>query len=255
MYRVDLNCDLGESFGAYIMGMDDRVIPSITSANVACGYHASDPVVMEKTIALCKANHVAVGAHPGFPDLMGFGRREMKLAPYEAKAYMLYQMGALEAFCRSAGVEMNHVKPHGALYNMAARDASLAKAICQAIWEFDKSLVLLALAGSEMTRAAHEMGLAVAQEVFADRGYEEDGSLVARSRPGAMITDEDEAVKRVVRMVKEGKVMAVTGRDVPVKVDSICIHGDGEHALAFAQRIRDALAASGVQLVPLRQLV
>ncbi len=254
MYRVDLNCDLGESFGAYVMGMDDKVIPHITSANVACGYHASDPVVMEKTIALCRANSVAVGAHPGFPDLMGFGRRDMRLSPAEAKAYMLYQIGALEAFCRAAGVKLCHVKPHGALYNMAAKDSALAKAICQAIREFDSTLVLLALAGSEMIRAAQEMGLPYAQEVFADRGYEEDGSLVARSKPGAMITDEEEAIARVVRMVTEGKVRAVTGKDVPVKADSICIHGDGEHALQFAQKIREALISSNVQLVPLQQL-
>ena len=254
MYRVDLNCDLGESFGAYVMGMDDKVIPHITSANVACGYHASDPVVMEKTIALCRANSVAVGAHPGFPDLMGFGRRDMRLSPAEAKAYMLYQMGALSAFCRAAGVKLCHVKPHGALYNMAAKDAALAKAICQAIKEFDSSLVLLALAGSEMVRAAQEMGLPSAQEVFADRGYEEDGSLVARSKPGAMITDEEEAIARVVRMVTESKVRAITGKDVPVKADSVCIHGDGEHALQFAQRIREALISANVQLVPLQQL-
>ena len=254
MYRVDLNCDLGESFGAYVMGMDDKVIPHITSANVACGYHASDPIVMEKTIALCRGSSVAVGAHPGFPDLVGFGRREMRLSPAEAKAYMLYQIGALEAFCRAAGVRLCHVKPHGALYNMAAKDASLARAICQAIRDFDRSLVLLALAGSEMVRAAEEMGLPSAQEVFADRGYEEDGSLVARSKPGAMIADEEEAIARVVRMVTEGKVRAVTGKDVPVKADSICIHGDGDHALQFAQKIRDALTSSGVQLVPLQQL-
>lgn len=254
MYRVDLNCDLGESFGAYVIGMDDKVIPHITSANVACGYHASDPVVMEKTVALCKTHSVAVGAHPGFPDLMGFGRREMRLSPAEAKACMLYQMGALEAFCRAAGVKLAHVKPHGALYNMAARDGALARAICQAIREFDRSLVLLALAGSEMVRAAQEMGLPVAQEVFADRGYEEDGSLVSRQKPGAMITDEEEAIARVVRMVTEGKVRAVTGRDISVRADSVCIHGDGENALSFAQRIREALTASGVRLMPLQEL-
>ncbi len=254
MYRVDLNCDLGESFGAYVMGMDDKVIPFITSANVACGYHASDPVVMEKTVGLCKTHNVAVGAHPGFPDLMGFGRREMRLTPAEAKAYMLYQIGALDAFCRAAGLKLNHVKPHGALYNMAARDGALARAICQAIREYDRSLVLLALAGSEMVRTAQEMGLPVAQEVFADRGYEEDGSLVSRQKPGAMITDEEEAIARVVRMVTEGKVTAVTGRDISVRADSVCIHGDGEHALAFAQRIREALTSSFVRLMPLQEL-
>lgn len=254
MYRVDLNCDLGESYGAYVIGMDDKVIPFITSANVACGYHASDPVVMEKTVGLCKKHNVAVGAHPGFPDLMGFGRREMRLAPAEAKAYMLYQIGALDAFCRAAGLKLYHVKPHGALYNMAARDGTLARAICQAIKEYDKTLVLLALAGSEMVRAAQEMGLPVAQEVFADRGYEEDGSLVSRQKPGAMITDEEEAIARVVRMVTEGVVTAVTGRDISVRADSVCIHGDGEHALAFAQRIREALTSSGVRLMPLQEL-
>ncbi len=254
MYRVDLNCDLGESFGAYVMGMDDKVIPFITSANVACGYHASDPVVMEKTVGLCKTHNVAVGAHPGFPDLMGFGRREMRLAPAEAKAYMLYQIGALDAFCRAAGLKLHHVKPHGALYNMAAKDGALARAICQAIREYDKTLVLLALAGSEMVRTAQEMGLPVAQEVFADRGYEEDGSLVSRLKPGAMISDEEEAIARVVRMVTEGKVTAVTGRDIPVRADSVCIHGDGEHALIFAQRIREALTSASVQLVPLQEL-
>ncbi len=254
MYRVDLNCDLGESFGAYVMGMDDKVIPFITSANVACGYHASDPVVMEKTVGLCKTHNVSVGAHPGFPDLMGFGRREMRLTPAEAKAYMLYQIGALDGFCRAAGLKLNHVKPHGALYNMAARDTALARAICQAIREYDRTLVLLALAGSEMVRTAQEMGLPVAQEVFADRGYEEDGSLVSRQKPGAMITDGEEAIARVVRMVTEGKVRAVTGRDIPVRADSVCIHGDGEHALAFAQRIREALTSSGVRLMPLQEL-
>jgi len=254
MYRVDLNCDLGESFGAYVMGMDDKVIPHITSANVACGYHASDPVVMEKTVSLCKTHNVAVGAHPGFPDLMGFGRREMRLTPAEAKACMLYQIGALEAFCRAAGVKLAHVKPHGALYNMAARDGALARAICQAIRVFDRSLVLLALAGSEMVRTAQEMGLPVAQEVFADRGYEEDGSLVSRQKPGAMITDEEEAIARVVRMVTEGKVRAVTGRDISVRADSVCIHGDGESALSFAQRIHEALTLSGVRLMPLQEL-
>ncbi len=252
MFRVDLNCDLGESFGAYEIGMDGQVIPHITSANVACGYHASDPVVMEKTVALCKAHGVSMGAHPGFPDLMGFGRREMKITPAEAKAYVLYQLGALDAFCRAAGMKMNHVKPHGALYNMAGKDKALAGAICQAIGAYDRTLVLLALAGSEMVRAGLEAGLSVAQEVFADRGYEEDGSLVNRSKPGAMIHDEREAISRVVRMVTEGKVKAVTGKDIPVRADSVCIHGDGPNALAFAQRIREALTGAGVQLLPLK---
>jgi UPF0271 protein len=252
---IDLNCDLGESFGAYTIGLDDQVIPHITSANVACGYHAADPVVMEKTVALCRAHGVAVGAHPGFPDLMGFGRREMRISPAEAKAYVLYQLGALDAFCRAAGLKLSHVKAHGALYNMAAKDPALAKGVCQAVLEFDKTLPLLALAGSEMVKVGRVMGLTVAQEVFADRGYEEDGSLVARSKPGAMIHDETEAITRVVRMATEGKVRAITGRDIPVTADSVCIHGDGENALAFAKKIRETLEASGVRVLPLKEVL
>ena len=182
MYCVDLNCDLGESFGRYTLGMDDKVIPLITSANVACGYHASDPVVMSKTIKMAKEANIRVGAHPGFPDLMGFGRRNMNVTPDEAKAYTMYQLGALDAFCRANGVKMQHVKPHGAMYNMAAKDYKLATAICEAIKEFDDSLIVLALSGGELVRAAKDMGLRVALEVFADRAYEEDGTLVDRRK-------------------------------------------------------------------------
>ncbi len=255
MGRVDLNCDLGESFGAYVIGMDKQVIPFISSANVACGYHASDPVVMEETTALCALHGVSVGAHPGFPDLMGFGRREMRVSPSEAKAYVLYQLGALYGFCRAAGIPLRHVKPHGALYNMAAKDYPLAKAVCEAVAAFDNRLILLALAGSEMVRAGRELGLRVAQEVFSDRAYEEDGSLVARSKPGAMIKDEEEAIARVVRMVTEGKVKAITGKDISVAADSICVHGDGEKALAFVERIRADLMAAGVDILSLDQVV
>lgn len=251
MYRVDLNSDLGESFGRYTLGMDDKIIPLITSANVACGYHASDPVVMAKTIALAKNAGIRVGAHPGFPDLMGFGRRNMSVTPQEAENYVLYQLGALDAFCRANGIAMQHVKPHGALYNMAAKDYKLAEGICRAIKKFNDKLIVLALSGGELAHVASDMGLPVAQEVFADRAYEEDGTLVNRRKAGAMITDEDEAVCRVVRMVKEQKVTAITGRDIPIHADSVCVHGDGVKALAFVEKIRATLKSEGIEIRPL----
>lgn len=255
MFRVDLNSDLGESFGRYTLGMDDRVIPLISSANVACGYHASDPVVMEKTIAMAKEAGVRVGAHPGYPDLMGFGRRNMNVSPTEAKAYVLYQLGALDAFCRANGMKLQHVKPHGAFYNMAAKDYALAKAICEGIAAFDRNLIVLALSGGELARAAADMGLRTAQEVFADRAYEEDGTLVDRRKDGAMVTDEDIAIARVIRMVKEGKVTAITGRDIDIRADSVCVHGDGAKALAFVEKIRARLSEEGVAICPLDEIV
>lgn len=255
MYRVDLNSDLGESFGSYTLGMDDKIIPLITSANVACGYHASDPLVMEKTIAMAKEAGIRVGAHPGFPDLMGFGRRNMSVSPAEAKAYTLYQLGALDAFCRTQGVKMQHVKPHGAFYNMAAKDYTLSKAICEAITEYDRNLIVLALSGGELACAAKDTGLRTALEVFADRAYEEDGSLVNRRKEGAMITDEEIAISRVVRMIKEKKVTAVTGKDIPIQADSVCVHGDGVKALAFVQRIRETLTKEGIEICSLDEIV
>lgn len=255
MYRVDLNSDLGESFGRYTLGSDDKIIPLITSANVACGYHASDPVVMEKTIASVKKAGIHAGAHPGFPDLMGFGRRNMNVTPAEAKAYTLYQLGALYGFCQSQGISMQHVKPHGAMYNMAAKDYTLSKAICEAIYEFDKNLIVLALSGGELARAAKDMGMRTAQEVFADRAYEEDGTLVDRRKEGAMITDEKTAISRVVRMVKEKKVMAITGKDIPIEADSICVHGDGAKALAFVEQIRRTLSEEGIEICPIDKIV
>ena len=248
MPSIDLNCDLGESFGAYKIGMDEAVIPYITSANIACGFHAGDPLVMQRTVAACKTYGVHAGAHPGFPDLMGFGRRNLAASPAEVKAYVTYQLGALSAFCTAAGVPLCHVKPHGALYNMAARDAALARAICEAIAQVDPKLTLLALSGSEMITAAHDVGLPVKSEVFADRGYRADGTLVPRSAPGAMITDEDEAIRRMIRMVREGVVTSVDGVDVPLVADSVCVHGDGEKALAFVRKIRSELLAAGIEV-------
>lgn len=255
MNKVDLNCDLGESFGRYTLGMDEEVIPLVSSANIACGYHASDPVVMERTVGLATGAGIGIGAHPGFPDLMGFGRRNMNVTPAEAKAYVTYQLGALYGFCRSKGVKLQHVKPHGALYNMAGKDAKLAEAIVEAVYEFDSDIILLGLSGSEMIRAAQRKGLRCANEFFADRGYEEDGSLVDRRKEGAMITDEDFAVKRLVRVIKENKIATVTGKDIDMKIDSVCVHGDGAKALAFVEKIRQKLADEGIAVVPLSEMV
>ena len=250
MAFADLNSDLGESFGAYKIGADDLIIPLVSSANIACGWHAGDPLVMTKAVALAKQYGVSIGAHPGYPDLMGFGRRNMNVTPAEVKAYIQYQVGALSAFCRAAGVKLHHVKPHGSMYNMAGADYKLARAVAEAVAEIDDSLILLALSGSEMIRAANEIGLPCASEVFADRNYEEDGSLRARSKPDSIIQDEEECISRVLRMVKEGKVTAVTGRDIDIRADSICVHGDNPKALAFVQRIRDALGSSGIEIRP-----
>ena len=248
MYRIDLNSDLGESFGRYTLGLDDKIIPLITSANVACGYHASDPAVMDKTIRAAKEAGIRVGAHPGFPDLMGFGRRNMVVTPDEAKAYIKYQLGALSAFAGSQGVKIQHVKPHGALYNMAAVDEKLARAMCEAVYEVDKDIIFMGLAGSKMIEAAESVGLRAASEVFADRAYNDDGTLVSRKLPGAVIKDKDLAIKRVVRMVKEGKVESINGNDIAIKADSICVHGDNPKALEFVKNIRETLIAEGVEI-------
>lgn len=253
MYYVDLNSDLGESFGAYKMGMDEEILQFVSSANVACGWHAGDAVVMEQTVALAKKYGTAVGAHPGFPDLVGFGRRNMAVTPEEAKAYLTYQLGALAAFTKSAGLPLQHVKPHGALYNMAAVDDKLAMALAESVYEFDKSIIFMGLAGSKMLAAAQKLGLKTASEVFADRAYNEDGTLVSRKLPGSMIKDKDLAIRRVIRMVKEGKVESISGKDIDIKADSICVHGDNPKALEFVKTIRETLTAEGVEIQNLMQ--
>ena len=255
MYCVDLNCDLGESFGSYKIGKDEDIIPLISSANVACGAHAGDPDVMAKTAALCKKNGVAMGAHPGFFDLMGFGRRNMAVSPDEARNLIMYQIGALDAFARANGFRLQHVKPHGALYNMAAKDKALASAIAEGIYSYDPSLILLGLSGSEMLRAAERIGLPYAAEVFADRAYEDDGSLVARSKPGAMITDEDEAVSRVIGMIKNHSVRSISGKEIEISPASVCVHGDSEKALRFVKKIRDALLSENIEIKPLSEMI
>ncbi|MBQ6663525.1 MAG: LamB/YcsF family protein [Firmicutes bacterium] len=246
MRTIDLNSDLGESFGAYKMGRDEDVLAYISSANVACGFHAADPLTMVKTVRLAKARGVAVGAHPGYPDLVGFGRREMKIAPEEVRAMVIYQIGALAACCASEGIRLHHVKPHGAMYNMAAKDPRLADAICDAVAAVDEGLILYGLPGSEVERAARVKGLRFAAELFADRAYEEDGSLVSRSKAGAMITDETEAISRMVRVLREGKLTSITGKDIALSGDTICVHGDGEKALAFTSLLRERLLAEGM---------
>ncbi|GIM45512.1 UPF0271 protein YcsF [Collibacillus ludicampi] len=246
--RVDLNCDLGESFGVYTIGQDEAVIPLVTSVNIACGFHAGDPQVMLKTVKLAKAHGTAIGAHPGLPDLVGFGRRDMRITPEEAYALTAYQIGALAAIAATVGVCLQHVKPHGALYNMAARDAVLAEAIATAVRDVDRNLILFGLAGSELVKAGERAGLRVAQEVFADRTYQADGTLTPRSRTDAMLHDAQEAAERVIRMLREGVVRATDGTDVPIQADTVCVHGDGPKALAFVKEIRERLQSSGVEL-------
>lgn len=246
MSCVDLNCDLGESFGAYTLGLDEAVIPYVTSVNVACGYHAGDPMVMEKTVALAKKYQTAVGAHPGFPDLLGFGRRQMTITPAEAGAYVKYQLGALLAFCQSQGIKLQHVKPHGALYNMAAKDAALAKGIAEAVASVDSHIHLMGLAGSVMLTEAEKAGLPVISEVFADRAYNDDGSLVNRKLPGAVIHEPDVAAARAVKMAKENKVISINGKEIAIKADSICVHGDNAQAVDLVKKICVALEAEGI---------
>lgn len=248
MKIVDMNSDLGESFGNYKLGMDDKILEIVTSANIACGFHAGDPSVMQKTVALAVKNGAALGAHPGYPDLVGFGRRKMDIAPSDVYNMVVYQVGALAAFAKAAGTRLQHVKPHGAMYNMAAKNAKLAEAIAQAVYDVDKDLILYAQGGTESIKAAEKIGLRTASEVFADRSYQDDGTLTPRSQPGAMITDEEKSIAQVLSMVLEGKVTALSGKVIPVKADSICLHGDGPKALVFANKIRSVLLENGVKV-------
>jgi UPF0271 protein len=247
--KVDLNCDLGESFGQYRIGADEAMMQYITSANIACGYHAGDPLVMNQTVRLAVEHGVGIGAHPGFPDLVGFGRRAMQLSSEEIENCILYQVGALAAFARAAGVELAHVKPHGALYNMAAKDLELAKAIAHGVARFSGELIMVCLAGSAMVEAAEEAGLCVAREGFADRAYDPDGTLRSRKLPGALIEDSRLAAERAIRMVRDGVVVAYTGEEIPLRVDTICVHGDTPGAVEMAKTIRKELEAAGVEVV------
>lgn len=253
--KVDLNADLGEGFGTYQCGMDEEVICYISSANIACGFHASDPSVMKRTVCMAKENHVAIGAHPGYPDLLGFGRRNMAVSPADLKNMVQYQIGAISAMCSAMQVPLKHVKPHGAMYNMAAKDEKLAIAIAEGIVEVNPELILLGLSGSLLVSVADRIGLKTASEVFADRAYQSDGSLVPRSREGAVIQNEEIAVRRTIRMVKESVVTSIDGKDVPIKADSICLHGDGEKAIVFAKRIREELIKEGIEITSIEHVI
>lgn len=252
--RIDLNSDMGESYGRYTLGEDAEIMRHVTSINVACGWHAGDPAVMRKTIAAAKAAGVRVGAHPSYPDHLGFGRREMALTRQEARDYTLYQLGALHAFAAAQGIALQHVKAHGAFYNVAVRDREIALGIAEAMAEFDRRLIMVGLPDSELTRAAAAVGLRVAREAFADRAYNEDGTLVSRKVPGAVIHDADAVVARVLAMV-QGKVTAITGKVSPIAVETICLHGDTPGAAALARSVRRALEGTGVQVVPMEKLV
>ncbi|RIN79208.1 5-oxoprolinase subunit PxpA [Staphylococcus simulans] len=249
--KIDLNCDLGEAFGNYSFGGDHQIIPLITSANIACGFHAGDENVMYETVKLAKENGVGIGAHPGFHDIQGFGRRNMDLSPDEIYTLVAYQIGALSAFCRIHDVKINHVKPHGALYNMGARDKDIAHAIAQAVYDVDPSLILVGLSNTLLVSEAEAIGLKAANEVFADRRYEENGQLVSRKESDAVLTDTDEAIEQVVKMVKENKVIAKTGKEIELKADTICVHGDGAHALEFVSKIRERLTKEGISITKL----
>ena len=254
MKSIDLNCDMGESFGAYTLGMDEAVIRHITSANVACGWHAGDPLVMDRTVKLAVDHGVGVGAHPGYPDLNGFGRRSMDCAPEEIRNYVTYQIGALQAFCRVHGTRLRHVKPHGALYLTAVVNEDVAQAVAEAIVGVDSDLKYVALAGAKgemMTRIGREVGLKVVYEAFPDRAYTAEGNLVSRRLPGAVIKDPDLVAQRALSMAKEGSVKAEDGTIIPLAVQTLCVHGDNPSAVELVKGIRKALETEGIMLNPI----
>jgi UPF0271 protein len=246
--KIDLNCDMGESFGVYRLGSDEEIMPWVTSVNIACGFHAGDPATMRDAVACALRHGTAIGAHPGLPDLQGFGRRTMKISAEDAYAICVYQIGALQAFASAEGARLQHVKPHGALYNMAAKDRKLAEAIAEAVYRVDPSLILFGPSGSELLDAGNRIGLRTASEVFADRTYQEDGSLTPRDRENAVIADVDAAVRQVIEIVTTGKVRTVTGALIPMQADTVCLHGDGAHAVLFAKTIHQALERAGIRL-------
>ncbi len=253
--RIDLNCDVGESHGAYRIGADEALMPWITSANVACGYHAGDPLVMDRTVRLAVQCGVGIGAHPGYPDLLGFGRRQMQLSPEEIENYVLYQVGALGAFVRSAGAKLAHVKPHGALYNAAAKDIEMARAIARGVARVRSDLILVGLAGSVLIEAAQEAGLRVAREGFADRAYNPDGTLRSRKLPGAVIEEPAMAAERAVRIARNGSVVAYAGEEVSLRVDTICVHGDTPTAVEIVRAIRQKLEEAEIEVSPIERFI
>ena len=246
MKTIDLNCDMGESYGAWKMGADAEVMPLITSANIACGFHAGDPATIRKTVRLAVDRGVAVGAHPSLPDLMGFGRRVMRISPQDMYDLVIYQAGAVEAFARAAGAKLHHVKCHGALYNMAATDEGLSEAMARAVRDLGGNVMLYALSNSLMMNTARNKNIPVAGEVFADRGYSDDGTLAPRDRPGGMIEEPMAAAKQALAMIEEGYVMSLSGKRVAVAADTMCLHGDQPGAVAFAQTLRKAFTERGI---------
>ena len=243
---IDLNCDMGESFGAWSMGEDAAVMPWISSASIACGFHAGDPMVMRATLGLAREHGVAVGAHVSLPDLQGFGRREMRVTPEEAYAFTLYQTGALTALAQAQGMRLRHMKPHGALYNMAARDAALARAIASAVRDADPALVLFGLSGGALVAAGRELGLSVCNEVFADRSYEGDGTLTPRKLAGAVLDSQEQALEQALALALRGAVRTRDGGEIALGAETICVHGDRPGAAALARAMHEALAAAGV---------
>jgi UPF0271 protein len=251
--KIDLNSDVGESFGNYKLGLDEDVIPLISSANIACGFHAGDPAVMRRTIAIAHENGIAIGAHPGFPDLVGFGRRELNASLEEIKDYVIYQIGALQAFAVAQGMKLQHVKPHGALYNMAVKNTAIWDAVAAAVAAVDNRLILFVLAGPdrkdlEIIGARH--GIRLAYEFFGDRAYNSDGSLVSRSEPGAVIHDGETVARKILKMVQEGRVVCKDGSEIEFKADTICVHGDNPSALSLIKKIRETLQAAGIEIAP-----
>ncbi|PTM57529.1 LamB/YcsF family protein [Desmospora activa] len=252
--KVDLNCDMGESFGSYVMGQDSEMMQLITSANIACGYHAGDPQVMRNTVDLAKKYGVGIGAHPGFPDLMGFGRRVMHCTPSEIKNFVIYQLGALREFASIAGVTIQHCKPHGALFMMAMEDETIAQAMLEAIAEMGKDIIVFALNRSAVAEVGERMGIPIAKEGYADREHTASGSIVL-TRTGPAIEDYTKQADRVVRMVKAGKVQAHSGEEIDLKVQTVCIHGDTPGAVNLAKAIRDSFNAAGIELTSIRNIL
>lgn len=254
MHTIDINCDMGESYGAYTIGADEQLFPYITSANIACGLHAGDPGVMRQSVQSALKYGVKIGAHPGLPDIQGFGRRKMDISATEAYDLITYQIGALSAFVQQEGGVLHHVKPHGALYNMAAKSQSLADAIAQAIYRFDPKLILYGLAGSALIDAGKHIGLTVVNEVFADRTYRDDGQLTPRSDPLALITDTEQAVHQVIHMIRQHSVISTNGNSIPLIADSVCIHGDGQHAVDFVKELKSRLEVEHIRIQPVMQI-
>jgi len=248
MKKIDLNCDMGESYGAWKMGADADVMPFITSANIACGFHGGDPATIRKTVKLAVDHGVAIGAHPSLPDLMGFGRRVMRISPQDMYDLVVYQAGAVEAFARAAGAKLHHVKCHGALYNMAATDEALSEAMARAVADLGNGISLYALSNSVMMKTAKAKGIKVYGEVFGDRGYSDDGTLAPRDKPGGMIEDPAESAKQVLAMIEEGYVTSLGGKRVPVAADTLCLHGDQPGAVTFARKLRETFKERGISV-------